>query len=357
MTRRLACAGGLYEMFDFATRMRPGQEAELGRRLAQALRPTQQPNLWVLFASNTQVKEMEVKVQANPYGAHVAWARINELLDANFNFVFFDTPGTQTSNLLPLALSTCTLAVLVAEPHSEYTNVEMLTTADKCRQVKAVHNRALEVALVLNIILLGLYIIEIIIKVISTLPNVRLYLSDYGNVFDLAVVLASLVDIILASGGGKSGLQALRVLRIVRVFRTLRFVRRSPRLMVMVQTMVASVPGIIAVMGFLTLHIFIFAILGNQFFSALKFGTGLNRRNNFDSPWDSMLTLFVVVTGDGLCSGGCSCQACAVAAESAPAARRSSPSDLDNWESSRWTPHRSSWRQLGTWPTCLLGSA
>lgn len=137
-------------MFDFATRMRPGQEAELGRRLAQALRPTQQPNLWVLFASNTQVKEMEVKVQANPYGAHVAWARINELLDANFNFVFFDTPGTQTSNLLPLALSTCTLAVLVAEPHSEYTNVEMLTTADKCRQVKAVHNRALEVALVLN---------------------------------------------------------------------------------------------------------------------------------------------------------------------------------------------------------------
>ena len=156
-----------------------------------------------------------------------------------------------------------------------------------------------EVALVLNIILLGLYIIEIIIKVISTLPNVRLYLSDYGNVFDLAVVLASLVDIILASGGGKSGLQALRVLRIVRVFRTLRFVRRSPRLMVMVQTMVASVPGIIAVMGFLTLHIFIFAILGNQFFSGLKFGTGLNRRNNFDSPWDSMLTLFVVVTGDG----------------------------------------------------------
>lgn len=47
------------------------------------------------------------------------------------------------------------------------------------------------------------------------------------------------------------------------------------------------------------LQIFIFAILGNQFFSGLKHGTGLNRRNHFDSPWDGMLALFVTVTGDG----------------------------------------------------------
>ena len=131
-------------------RMRPTQGAELGRRLAQALQPTQQPNLCVLFASNTQVKEMEVKVQANPYLAQMAWARIIELLDARFDTVFFDTPGTQTSNLLPLALSSCNLAVLVAEPHSEYSNAETLTTADKCRLVKAVHNPALKVGLVLN---------------------------------------------------------------------------------------------------------------------------------------------------------------------------------------------------------------
>jgi len=150
VTRRLACAGGLFELFECAMRMRPTQGAELGRRLAQALQPTQQPNLCVLFASNTQVKEMEVKVQANPYLAQMAWARIIELLDARFDTVFFDTPGTQTSNLLPLALSSCNLAVLVAEPHSEYSNAETLTTADKCRLVKAVHNPALKVGLVLN---------------------------------------------------------------------------------------------------------------------------------------------------------------------------------------------------------------
>ena len=56
--------------------------------------------------------------------------------------------------------------------------------------------------------------------------------------------------------------QALRVLRVVRVFRPLRFVRRSPRLMVMFNTMAATVPGILAVLMFLGLQIFIFAVLG-----------------------------------------------------------------------------------------------
>ena len=99
-------------MFDFATRMRPGQEAELGRRLAQALRPTQQPNLWVLFASNTQVKEMEVKVQANPYGAHVAWARINELLSAETIEVPTSTGKEGAAALVQIfeAVTECTMS-------------------------------------------------------------------------------------------------------------------------------------------------------------------------------------------------------------------------------------------------------
>ena len=156
-----------------------------------------------------------------------------------------------------------------------------------------------QLAVVINIVLLCLYILEIIIKIVSTIPRVRFYFLDFGNLFDLMVVGSSVIDLILSSGGGKSGLQALRVLRVIRVFRTLRFVRRSPRLMVMVNTMAASIPGILAVMMFLGLQIFIFAILGNQFFSGLKYGTALHRRNNFDTPWDAMITLFVVLTGDG----------------------------------------------------------
>ena len=151
----------------------------------------------------------------------------------------------------------------------------------------------------LNLILLALYIFEIILKMLSCFPTFGIFFRDIGNSFDLLVVCGSIVDAILSAGGGSSGLQALRVLRVMRVLRTLRFVRRSPRLMLMVNTMVASVPGIISVLGFMMMHIFVFGILGNQFFSGLKFGTGLNRRNNFDHPFDAMLLLFVTITGDG----------------------------------------------------------
>ena len=64
-----------------------------------------------------------------------------------------------------------------------------------------------QMAFVINIVLLSLYILEIIIKVISTFPRVRHYFLDFGNLFDLGVVLSSVVDLALSSGGGKSGLQ------------------------------------------------------------------------------------------------------------------------------------------------------
>jgi ABC-type multidrug transport system fused ATPase/permease subunit len=63
------------------------------------------------------------------------------------------------------------------------------------------------VALSLNIVLLALYVIEIIIKIVATVPNIGLYFRDGSNIFDLVIVIASIVDIGLSAGGGKSGLQ------------------------------------------------------------------------------------------------------------------------------------------------------
>ena len=73
----------------------------------------------------------------------------------------------------------------------------------------------------LNVVLLALYVLEVAIKITATVPNVSIYFLDLANVFDLLVVVASLVDVALSAGGGKSGLQVLRVIRMIRVFRTL----------------------------------------------------------------------------------------------------------------------------------------
>jgi hypothetical protein len=42
----------------------------------------------------------------------------------------------------------------------------------------------------------------------------------------------------------------------------------------------------------------IYAIVGNSYMSAAKFGYGINRRLNFNSPLNAMLLLFVVFTGE-----------------------------------------------------------
>ncbi|EKX41991.1 hypothetical protein GUITHDRAFT_164211 [Guillardia theta CCMP2712] len=149
---------------------------------------------------------------------------------------------------------------------------------------------------VLNWLFLALYILEIIIKVIAYR---REFVEDPWNIFDTLVVGTSILDAILSSGGSKSGIQALRVLRIIRVFRTLRLVRRSPRLMLILNTLISSAPSIAAVCGFILIYVFIFAIIGNQAFAGIKHGNALNHHNNFDSPWNGMLTLFVLITGDG----------------------------------------------------------
>ena len=43
----------------------------------------------------------------------------------------------------------------------------------------------------------------------------------------------------------------------------------------------------------------IYAVVGNSYLSAFKFGYGINRRLNFDSPLNGMLLLFVIFTGLG----------------------------------------------------------
>jgi hypothetical protein len=73
-------------------------------------------------------------------------------------------------------------------------------------------------------------------------------------------VIGSIVDIVLSSNGGSSGLQALRVLRILRVVRALRLVRRNPRLKLILNTMAASVYTISSIIAFMALYVFLFGL-------------------------------------------------------------------------------------------------
>ena len=109
------------------------------------------------------------------------------------------------------------------------------------------------------------------------------------------------------SGGG---LSALRTLRVFRVLKLIRFI---PSLRILVATIVAMVQHILPFMMLTSLMIFIFTLMGMQFFAnRLRFDdagyslqTGSPRwfasspqRLNFDSFMWAITTVFVVITGE-----------------------------------------------------------
>lgn len=131
--------------------MKPhANQSVLKRLLESALAPTAQGNAFVLYAPYEQMIEISTKVQANPFVAQTAFNRILALLKGKFDFVFIDTAGNPTDNLLQLSLGGADLAVIVSAAGSEYVAKETVTTAGKCRMAKESGNPALKVGVVLN---------------------------------------------------------------------------------------------------------------------------------------------------------------------------------------------------------------
>jgi len=146
----------------------------------------------------------------------------------------------------------------------------------------------------LNLLFVVIYMGEILLKIFAYL---HAFFTDLWNIFDVVVVLASIVEISIGPGGAV-GLQALRAIRMLKVFRALRLVRRARRLRTMINALVGSLPPIISSLVFMCLLIFFFATLGVQFFSGVRFGIGLNRRNNFNTAPKALLLLTRVTTGE-----------------------------------------------------------
>jgi len=125
------------------------------------------------------------------------------------------------------------------------------------------------------------------------------FFGDMMNLFDLAVVAVSLVELFL--GGGSSNLSALRSIRILRAFRVLRITRliRSLSYMRVIMGVVNSViTEFMYVFFLLWLFIFIYTLLGMQIFGGTFVSqnvTGI--RQNYDTFFNALFTIFQVLTG------------------------------------------------------------
>jgi len=137
-----------------------------------------------------------------------------------------------------------------------------------------------------NIVLTALFAIEMIMKLIGLSP--KGYVSDGMNIFDGVLVIVGIIDI-LVLGDSASGVTVLRAFRLFRVFKLAKSWKKLNELIgIMVKSFIA-----ISYLGVLVMLIlFIFALMGTQFFSKQLKDGDESPRSNFDNIGWSMVTIF-----------------------------------------------------------------
>lgn len=132
-------------------------------------------------------------------------------------------------------------------------------------------------------IVVGIFVIEILVKMGAQGRRPWRYFMDPWNIFDFAIVTTAFLPI---------GAQYITVLRLARLARFMRLIRALPKLQIIVGALLKSIPSMGYVGLLLATMLYIYGILGVSLF-------GSNDPLHFETLGRAMLTLFGAATGEG----------------------------------------------------------
>lgn len=150
-----------------------------------------------------------------------------------------------------------------------------------------------------NTIFTLIFTLEVILKIIGL--GMKEFARDRFNLFDALIVVFSLLDLFIISGN--SSFSALRAFRLFRIFK----IFRVGNLRVLLDSITMTVSSIGNYVVLLILFIYVYALLGMQFFAGkLKFDenneydsqNGTTSRENFDNIGWAFMTIFKILIGD-----------------------------------------------------------
>jgi voltage-gated sodium channel len=136
---------------------------------------------------------------------------------------------------------------------------------------------------VLDALILGVFVLEIAVKMGAEGSRPWRYFRDPWNVFDFVIVVVALLPI---------QAEGVAVLRLARLLRVLKLVRALPRLQLLVTALLKSIPSMGYVSVLLGLLFYLYGVAGTHLF-------GANDPVHFGALERSLLTLFQVVTLEG----------------------------------------------------------
>ena len=131
-----------------------------------------------------------------------------------------------------------------------------------------------------NQFVLGVFILEAIIKNAAVAPQFGKYFKNGWNLFDFSIILFSLIP---ATG------QFAMIARLARLLRVLRLISALPELRLIVSTLLRSIPGMANVMLLMSVIFYIYAIVGFHLFHE-------HDPTHWRNVGISLLTLFRIAT-------------------------------------------------------------
>lgn len=131
-----------------------------------------------------------------------------------------------------------------------------------------------------NQVVLGIFIVEALIKMLALYPRVYGYFRDGWNVFDFVIIVFSLVPM--------TG-EVATIARVARVLRVLRLVSILPELRMLVSALIRSLPGMLHVMLLVFIVFYVYAVAGFHLFHEID-------PTHWRSLGISLLSLFRIVT-------------------------------------------------------------
>jgi voltage-dependent calcium channel L type alpha-1D len=140
---------------------------------------------------------------------------------------------------------------------------------------------------------------EMVLKLIAFGMND--YFRDGMNIFDCVIVIISITDWVLSNisiqvnGGSLAGIKALRTLRLFRMFKLARSWVKFRELLAAIAATLLAISNFVVL---LLLFMIVVALLGMELFAYRVRIDGKYPRENFNTFYDSMITIFVLLTNE-----------------------------------------------------------
>ncbi|XP_053120686.1 sodium channel protein type 5 subunit alpha-like [Hemicordylus capensis] len=148
----------------------------------------------------------------------------------------------------------------------------------------------------INILFIAIFTAECVMKLVA----LRYYFFLNGwNIFDLVVVIMSIIGNVLSGIVVSFSPTLFRVIRLVRIGRILRLIRSAKGIRTLLFALMMSLPALFNIGLLLFLVMFIYAIFGMSNFANVVWEAGIDDMFNFETFANSMLCLFQITTSAG----------------------------------------------------------